>query len=74
MVVDGIRGLEISPPDDIEFQGVTQTRTLLSRGLARSNVSVVHLRHLNVPKAILLALVVFIETLVALVVLDGVVD
>lgn len=72
MVVDGIRGLEISPLGDIEF-GATQTRTLPPRGFVQSDVSMVHLRYLNVPEAVALALVVFLETLVSFVVLECVV-
>lgn len=59
IVVDGIRGLDISPLVGFEL---TQTRTLLTVVLDRSNVLIVQLQHLDISKAGVLASVVALET------------
>ena len=60
-VVDGIRGLEMSPLGEFES---TQTRTLLSSIVGRFNVFIVRLQHLDISKAGVFAYMVILEALV----------
>ena len=72
MVVGGIRGLERSCPHFCEF-GLTQTRTLSTHRLDRLDGSMLSLRHLNAPEAIMFAFLLVFETLLLFVVLGCIV-
>ena len=73
MVVGGIRGLERSCPHFCEF-GRTQTLTLLTFRLDRADGSMVLLRHLDAPEAVMLAFLVTVEIPVSFVVFGYIVD